>query len=217
MAGGFDPVASGYIEVKDRILAFYEKFPDGSIQSEVVELGEDIVVMKAYAYRSPDDPRPGVGHSQMPIPGLTSFTKHSEVENAETSAWGRAIAALGFEVKRSVASADEVRFKAGDKELPKSATASTASGSASSGRFATPAQKRKLMAEGKKMFGNEAGVREFVQRITGKFKSADLTKDDMSKLFTAMEEGEALMDKVSSIVLEDFSGFAGGSSDEGED
>ena len=54
---------------------------------------------------------PGTGHSSLDIPGSTPYTRGSEIENAETSAWGRAIAALGFEVKRGVASAEEVRNK----------------------------------------------------------------------------------------------------------
>src|SRR6476661_5567255 len=91
--------AADYIPVNDRIAAFYEKYPEGSIQSEMVELSETRVVMRAYAYRTPDDPRPGVGYSSLEIPGRTPYTKGSEIENCETSAWGRAIAALGFQVK----------------------------------------------------------------------------------------------------------------------
>jgi hypothetical protein len=100
-----------YVPVNERIAAFYEQHPEGSLQSEIVELTADRVTVKAYAYRSDEDPRPGIGHSSLAIPGSTSFTKGSEIENAETSAWGRAIAALGFEVKRGVATAEEVRNK----------------------------------------------------------------------------------------------------------
>jgi hypothetical protein len=100
-----------YVPVNERISAFYEQHPDGSLQSEIVELTPDRVTVKAYAYRSDADPRPGIGHSSLTIPGGTSFTKGSEIENAETSAWGRAIAALGFEVNRGVATAEEVRNK----------------------------------------------------------------------------------------------------------
>jgi hypothetical protein len=100
-----------YVPVNERIAAFYEQHPEGSLQSEIVELTPDRVTVKAYAYRSDADPRPGIGHSSLTIPGGTSFTKGSEIENAETSAWGRAIAALGFEVKRGVATAEEVRNK----------------------------------------------------------------------------------------------------------
>jgi hypothetical protein len=105
-----------YVPVNERISAFYEQHPEGSLQSEIVELTPDRVTVKAYAYRSDADPRPGIGHSSLTIPGGTSFTKGSEIENAETSAWGRAIAALGFEVKRGVATAEEVRNKQPDRD-----------------------------------------------------------------------------------------------------
>lgn len=98
-----------YVPVNERIEAFYKKHPDGSLQSEIVEHTETRVTVKAYAYRDREDTRPGTGLSSETIPGSTSFTKGSEVENAETSAWGRAIAALGFEVKRGIASREEMR------------------------------------------------------------------------------------------------------------
>ena len=102
---------SDYVPVNERIEAFYLKWAEGSIQSEIVELTPDRVTVKAYAYRFLEDERPGIGHSSMDIPGSTSFTRGSEIENAETSAWGRAIAALGFEVKRGIATKEDVRNK----------------------------------------------------------------------------------------------------------
>jgi hypothetical protein len=107
-----------YVTVAERIGAFYGKFPDGSLQSELVELNDNRVVMRAYAYRTSDDPRPGIGYSSLGIPGTTPYTRGSEVENCESSAWGRAIAALGFEVKRGIASAEEVRNKQDDNRNP---------------------------------------------------------------------------------------------------
>ena len=107
MSGKFD--MSDYVPVNERVESFIKAYPEGSIQSEIVELTGSRVTVKAYAYRTPDDPRPGVGHSSLEIPGATPYTKGSEIENAETSAWGRAIAALGFEVKRGIASSEEVR------------------------------------------------------------------------------------------------------------
>ena len=117
-----------YVTVAERIEQFREKYPDGSLQCEWQLLlvptavkGEDgswqtldrpIIVAKAFAYRSPDDPRPGVGHAQEPIPGKTPYTKDSEIQNAETSAWGRAlIAVLAADTKRGVASRDEVQAR----------------------------------------------------------------------------------------------------------
>ena len=101
--------AADYINVAQRIAAFHEKYPDGSLQSEILTLNDHEVLIRAQAFRTPDDPRPGIGHARETIPGSTPYTRGSEVENAETSAWGRAIAALGFEVKAGVATAEDVR------------------------------------------------------------------------------------------------------------
>lgn len=106
---GFAP---DYVTVNERIAAFIAKYPEGSLQSELLELTDSRVVIRGLAYRTPDDPRPGIGISSLTIPGSTPYTRGSEIENAETSAWGRALAALGFEVKRGVASAEEVATKA---------------------------------------------------------------------------------------------------------
>jgi hypothetical protein len=103
--------AKDYIPVADRITEFYEKHPQGSLQSEILTLTDSLVLVKAWAYRDAEDQRPGIGHSSLGIPGSTPYTRGSEVENAETSAWGRAIAALGFEVKNGVATAEDVRNK----------------------------------------------------------------------------------------------------------
>ena len=104
----------GYQEVAERIHAFYEKHPTGSIRTEHVEFvqiaGNDYVLVRAAVYRSPDDVHPGTGTAMEPIPGKTPFTKGSEVENGETSAWGRALASLGLG-GRKIATADEVQAK----------------------------------------------------------------------------------------------------------
>ena len=107
-----------YVPVNERIASFIEACSTGSLQSEITHLSDDLVVVKAWAYRTPDDQRPGVGHSSLLIPGSTNFTRGSEIENAETSAWERAIAALGFEVKRGIASREEVENKQNEHERP---------------------------------------------------------------------------------------------------
>lgn len=108
------PSLEDYIEVPERIQRFYEKYPDGALQGtwEVAIVGGDtLIVYTARAYRSSQDPTPGVGTASEPYPGKTSFTKGSELMNAETSAWGRAIVALGFLAKdEKVASKEEVKL-----------------------------------------------------------------------------------------------------------
>ena len=100
-----------YIEVSERIQKFYERYPDGSLQGswEWLDDAHTVIVYRAEAYRTPDDVRPGIGYASEPYPGLTSFTRNSEIMNAETSSWGRAICALGIAVHRGIASAQEVR------------------------------------------------------------------------------------------------------------
>jgi len=101
----------GYVDVPARIRAFHEAHPDGSLSSEwqVLTLGDKTyLVVKAYAYRTPTDPQPGVGHAAELWPGKTPYTRDSELMNAETSAWGRAIQALGFDFGK-VASTEEVK------------------------------------------------------------------------------------------------------------
>ena len=105
-----------YVEVKERIALFYAAYPTGALCTGEVKVSVDDdtprVWVQAFAYRTPDDPHPAVGWSWMDLPGKTPYTRGSELENTETSAWGRAIGALGIGIARSIASANEVRSKA---------------------------------------------------------------------------------------------------------
>ena len=103
-----------YIDVATRIVEFREKYPTGSLQHidlKFVEFGgKSWVVYTAAAYRSPDDERPGIGTAWEPVPGPTQFTRDSEVQNAETAAWGRAmVASLAVDTRKGIASSEEVR------------------------------------------------------------------------------------------------------------
>jgi hypothetical protein len=114
---------SDYIDVAARLREFKEKHPEGSLQTVSIEFkeigGQTIVLYTAAAYRSPDDTRPGIAMASEPFPGKTNFTRDSEVMNAETSAWGRAIlAADGSIVTKKIASAQEVANRSGQKWEP---------------------------------------------------------------------------------------------------
>ena len=113
--------AKDYIDVATRIVEFRNQYPQGSLQKVSMEFvnvgGRDWVVYTAAAYRSPDDIIPGIGTAWEPIPGLTPYTKNSEVMVAETSAWGRAmVAALAVDTKQGIASANEVLNRRGATE-----------------------------------------------------------------------------------------------------
>jgi len=103
-----------YVEVPERMVWFFEHYPDGSLQSEVIEHTEHLIMVRALAYRTPQDERPGMGLASEVVPGKTTFTADSEAMNAETSAWGRALAAIGAPTRGHVASAQEVRARSKD-------------------------------------------------------------------------------------------------------
>lgn len=106
MAGGNFNL-NDYVQVNERIEQFYKKYPEGSIQTEITIINDDSVIFKAYAYRNQNDTKPATGHA-MEKEGSSFINKTSHIENCETSAVGRALAMLGFEIKKSVASKEEV-------------------------------------------------------------------------------------------------------------
>lgn len=114
-------IDENYIDVAARIAEFREKHPEGSLEQDDLQFlsfaDKDWIVYRAAAYRTPDDPRPGHGTAWEPVPGRTPYTKDSELQNAETAAWGRAIvAALAADTKRGIATADEVRNRQADRD-----------------------------------------------------------------------------------------------------
>lgn len=119
------PDLSGYIDVAERIVEFRTKHPEGSLQPvdpaqpyRIEQIGERTwIVVTAAAYRTPDDPRPGIGMAWESYPGRTPYTRDSELQNCETSAWGRAIvAALSADTSRGVASHEEVRNRQAERQ-----------------------------------------------------------------------------------------------------
>lgn len=120
MAENYDDRLADYVEVPERLRLFYERYPEGTVQTfdwVISRFGEqDVIVVEAHAYRTPDDDRPGVGLASEPVPGRTPYTKDSELMNGETSAWGRAIGSLGIGVDKKIASANEVRARRTDDE-----------------------------------------------------------------------------------------------------
>ena len=101
-----------YIEVKDRIQMFYDKFPEGTLHFEykgvLVFNGETYIYGKAFAYPNRDKLNYASGWAWERVPAR-GFAKGAEMMTLETSAWGRAIAALGIAVTKGIASREEVQ------------------------------------------------------------------------------------------------------------
>ena len=99
-----------YVPVAERLERFYERFPDGRVITHIIEhdLQSGFVLMRAEVYRSPDDAQPAATGHAFEVRGESYVNKTSYIENCETGAVGRALALLGFEVKRGIASREEL-------------------------------------------------------------------------------------------------------------
>lgn len=87
-----------YREVPERVAEWYDRHPDARIETGIIRDDDVKVVMQARVYKTgeADELPTGTGHSYLDYPGATPFTRGSELENAETSAIGRALFAAGI-------------------------------------------------------------------------------------------------------------------------
>jgi hypothetical protein len=96
-----------YVQVNERILYFRSEYPDWSIQTEIVNIDEDQVLVKAYVYDEDMELRfTGHAHEEKQS---SYINKTSYVENCETSAVGRALGMMGIGIETSIATAEEVK------------------------------------------------------------------------------------------------------------
>ena len=95
-----------YAEVNQRVKAFRQVHPNGTITTEIVSLQDGVVLMKATILD--DDQRliaTGLAYEKE---NSTFINKTSFIENCETSAVGRALGMCGFGIDVSIASKEEV-------------------------------------------------------------------------------------------------------------
>lgn len=126
---------SEYKTVSARIADFKAKHPEGCLRPadlenpyRIVEVeGSTFIVFVAAAYRTPDDPCPGIGVAWERFPGPTTYTRDSELQNAETSAWGRSIVAVLASESKNIASADDVQNRRSAEAFEQAVPAMTSS------------------------------------------------------------------------------------------
>jgi hypothetical protein len=114
---------SNYVDVATRIRQLREKHPEAVLRPanpaepfRIVEIGgREFIIYTAACYRSPSDPMPAIAVAAEPVIGASAFTRNSEVMNAETSAWGRAIMAALAVDEPHIASRDEVQNRRNDE------------------------------------------------------------------------------------------------------
>ena len=188
--------AEDYIDVAERLRAWYEAYPNGRVETEIVTaLSSDArIVVKAYAYRgdsvargaiegeviiSTESPA-GIGHSAMNIPGATPYTRGSELENCETSAVGRALVMAGLPSKR-VASTDEIRMKGGT--VPGDKPTVVVAPSTGTAEFAKALENATTM--------------ETLSEISASIQKANLTEEERTFLGNKWREARAKFSSVS--------------------
>lgn len=178
-----------YNDVADRIAEFNAKYPEGSLQSELTPLEHEGRLVgwlcRAYAYRTADDERPGIGHAVEPVPGKTPYTKDSEAMNAETSAWGRAIVALGFKTKK-IASKQEVEAREAPRRQAKKEPANGSESSVDT-KYATEPQRKRLFAIAKEHAVESARLREIIAHVTGQESTAQIPAAKYDDVIKAIE------------------------------
>ena len=102
-----------YVMVKDRVIHFNKEYPNGCIQSKLIDRidGTDypnIVIFEATVIPNIENPdRYFTGHAEEVV-GSSQLNQTSALENCETSAVGRALAMMGIGVVESIASAEEI-------------------------------------------------------------------------------------------------------------
>lgn len=94
-----------YITVNERIKAFRQLYPEGTIDTEIIDIKDGVITMKATVKNI--DVVLGTGHAQEKE-SSSYINKDSFVENCETSAVGRALGMIGIGIDTSVASYEEV-------------------------------------------------------------------------------------------------------------
>lgn len=107
----FDP--KDYTMVKDRLKWYKEDHPDYRITTEIITTTENLddVIVKAYIYKNAEEQQKELPHStgiaeELREAGFINKTSH--VENAETSAIGRALANLDYHGSEKRPSAEEM-------------------------------------------------------------------------------------------------------------
>lgn len=179
MAGNFN--LNDYVQVNERIEKFYEKYPEGSIQTEIISNQNGEVIIKAYAYKNGEDKHPTTGHA-MEKEGSSFINKTSHIENCETSAVGRALAMMGFEIKKSVASQEEVanaRLNQDTYTPPKAPT--------NNDEIISKSQANRIFA----LSGGNANICKDVLKTFGYSKSDEVKKTHYEAICKAVQEEAA--------------------------
>ena len=177
-----------YVTVAERIEKFYERFPDGRICTSILhhDLERGFILFRAEVYRNAEDTLPAAtGHAyELKSEGYVQRTSYIEV--GETSAVGRALAMAGFEVRRGIASREEMEKLA--RAPRESAPQQAADKNTKADQPATDEQKQEILALLESLQpGDRRAQRRVLVEMTGKDSRDDLTQQEASNLIEKLK------------------------------
>lgn len=105
-----------YVMVNERIKELKRLYPDYSIVTEIEHLEDKMCVVKAMILDADGNPK-ATGHAYE-REGSTPINRTSFIENAETSAVGRAIGFMNIGIDTSICSAEELAIAISQQETP---------------------------------------------------------------------------------------------------
>ena len=107
-----------YAGVSERVIAFRKVYPNGRIETEIINTDGETVTMVAKVYNE-ENQLIATGHASEVKKGLVNSV--SMLENCETSALGRALGFCGFGVDNGIASEQEIEkvedYKLSNKKI----------------------------------------------------------------------------------------------------
>lgn len=99
-----------YVPVKDRLKEFRNEHGINlSLESEIIYQDDNSCTFKATIKEISTGNIIAIGHSHEKISDNPHVNSTSMVENCETSAWGRALANLGMQIDKGIASKEEMK------------------------------------------------------------------------------------------------------------
>lgn len=107
--------SKNYVTVSERVKAFRTVYPNGSIETGIVDRNDSTVLIKATIFDEQGKTL-ATAHAQE-VKDSNDINRTSFVENCETSAIGRALGFCGFGSEKSIASAEEVSNALSKREV----------------------------------------------------------------------------------------------------
>ena len=97
-----------YETVEERLTKFWKEYPDGRIETELIEASNNRFIVAARIYRTEADLRYWTSGLAFEVISDRGVNATSALENAETSSIGRALANAGFATKGKRPSREEM-------------------------------------------------------------------------------------------------------------